>query len=57
MKEVHEYGKNQGCNMATICTISFQKALNLYEKLGYKVDLERKDNVNGTSCLFLRKDL
>lgn len=57
MKKVHEYGVEQGCKIATLCTMSFQNAFNFYEKLGYKVDLERKGYNSDSSCLFLRKDL
>ena len=57
MEKVHEYGRKQGCNMATICTMSFQNAVNFYKKLEYKVDFERQGYVKDASCLFLRKDL
>ena len=57
MEKVHEYGRIKECSMATVITMSFQSAIKLYKKLGYKIDLERKDNIHGASCLFLRKDL
>lgn len=57
MQQVHEYGINKGCSMATICTMSFQNAVNFYKKLGYKVDFQRQGYAKDASCLFLRKDL
>jgi ribosomal protein S18 acetylase RimI-like enzyme len=57
MEKVHEHGRKQGCSMATICTMSFQNAVNLYKKLEYKVDFERQGYAKDASCLFLRKDL
>lgn len=57
MNKVHEYGRLENCKMATVNTMSFQNALKFYEKLGYKVDLERKGYNNNSSCLFLRKNL
>ncbi len=57
MKQVHDYGLKLGCQIATVSTMSFQGANAFYEKLGYVVDFERNGYVNGSSCLFLRKDL
>lgn len=57
MQQVHEYGRKKSCSMATICTMTFQNAINFYEKLGYKVDFERQGYAKNASCLFLRKDL
>ena len=57
MEEAHQHGRLKECSMATVITMSFQSAVKFYEKLGYKIDLERKDNLHGASCLFLRKDL
>ena len=57
MEKVHESGRKHGCSMATICTMSFQNAVNFYKKLGYKVDFERQGYAKDASCLFLRRDL
>lgn len=57
MNAVHEYGKKSGCCMATVSTMSFQKAQDFYIKLGYKVDFTRSGYTQGSSCLFLRKNL
>ena len=57
MQKVEDYGKSTKCSMATICTMSFQGAIEFYKKLGYKIDFERKGYTNSSSCLFLRKDL
>jgi GNAT superfamily N-acetyltransferase len=45
MDKIHQYGKEQGCTMATLSTMSFQNALGLYQKLGYKIDFEREGYV------------
>jgi ribosomal protein S18 acetylase RimI-like enzyme len=57
MEKVHEYGRKQGYSMATLCTMSFQNAVNFYKKLGYKVDFERQGYAEDASYLFLRRDL
>lgn len=57
MEHVHDYGRKQGCSMATLSTMSFQGALDFYTKLGYVVDFERKGCAGNSSCLFLRKML
>lgn len=57
MKRVHEYGLEHACKMATLSTMNFQNALKFYEKLGYKIDFERKGYAGDSSCLFLRKGL
>jgi ribosomal protein S18 acetylase RimI-like enzyme len=57
MEKVHEHGRKQACSMATVCTMSFQNAVNFYKKLGYTVDFERQGYAKDASCLFLRKDL
>lgn len=57
MQQVHEYGREQGCNMATLCSMNFQNAVNFYKKLGYTVDFERQGYAKDASCLFLRRDL
>lgn len=43
--------------MATLITMNFMEAISLYKKCGYKIKFERKDKVNKTSQLFLRKRL
>jgi ribosomal protein S18 acetylase RimI-like enzyme len=57
MDKIHQYGKEQGCTMATLSTMSFQNALGLYQKLGYKIDFEREGYVQSSEMLFLRKEL
>lgn len=57
MKQVHDYGIEIGCTMATVNTMSFQKARSFYEHLGYICDFERDGYTNGGSCIFLRKTL
>lgn len=57
MDRVHAYGREVGCTMATVCTMSFQNARSFYENLGYVCDFERQGYANGSSCLFLKKVL
>lgn len=57
MGKVHEFGKLEGCKTATIQTMSFQGAKSFYEKLGYVQDFKRDGYVNGSSCIFMMKDL
>lgn len=38
MEEVHDYGREMHCKIATVATMNFQKAKVFYEKLGYKCD-------------------
>lgn len=56
MEAVHEYGKKQGCTIATVATMSFQ-APNFYKELGYKIDFSREGYNKGTSCIFMSKKL
>ena len=56
METVHDYGKKNGCAMATVCTMSFQ-AQGFYEKLGYIINFERHGYTQNSSCLFLQKKL
>ena len=57
MENVHDYGREIGCAMATVVTMCFQNAHVFYENLGYRCDFERSGYVNGSRCLFLRKVL
>lgn len=57
MDQVHHYGSENGCSMATVATMSFQEAKGFYEKLGYAVDFERPGYVKNTRCIFLKKSL
>lgn len=57
MNHVHDYGREQGCLQATVCTMSFQPARGLYEKIGYVCDFEQPGYTQGSSCIFLRKTL
>lgn len=57
MSEVHKYGIQKGCKIATIQTMTFQNAVGFYERLGYKVDHERKGYVENSSCISMVKKL
>lgn len=57
MDKVHEFGKLEGCKIANIQTMSFQGAASFYEKLGYVQDFKRSGYVEGSCCIFMRKDL
>jgi len=57
MEQVHDHGRQVGCAMATVATMSFQNVCSFYERLGYTVDFERNGYAKGSSCLFLRKNL
>lgn len=57
MAKVHEFGKLEGCKIATVQTMSFQGAQKFYEKLGYLQDFKRTGYVNGSNCIFMRKAL
>jgi len=57
MDAVHDYGRQSGCAMATVATMSFQNVEAFYEKLGYAMDFEREGYTKGARCLFLRKEL
>ncbi|MDP1974843.1 MAG: GNAT family N-acetyltransferase [Alphaproteobacteria bacterium] len=57
MQQVHDYGREIGCSMASIATMSFQKASKFYENLGYVCDFERIGYSNGASCVFMKKIL
>jgi GNAT superfamily N-acetyltransferase len=54
---VHEYGRQNGCTIATVATMSFQEARRFYEKLGYAVDFERKGYISNSSCIFMKRSL
>lgn len=56
MEAVHEYGKKQGCTIATVATMSFQVP-NFYKAIGYKIDFSRKNYSKGASCIFMSKKL
>ena len=57
MSQIHAYGREKGCTMATVATMSFQKAKAFYEKLGYVVDFERSGYTKQSSCIFLKRSL
>lgn len=57
MEQVHHYGREIGCRLATCATMSFQSARSFYEALGYQCDFERPGHIENTSCVFLRKSL
>lgn len=51
-----QYGRTKGCTMATINTMDWE-AIELYQSLGYEVDLARKGYKNDSTFYFLRKNL
>jgi GNAT superfamily N-acetyltransferase len=57
MEQVHALGREKGCTLATLTTLSFQGARSFYENLGYVCDFERSGYVGGSSCLFFKKVL
>jgi GNAT superfamily N-acetyltransferase len=57
MEQVHIWGKESGCHIATVRTMSFQKALLFYQALGYRTDYTRTGYIQNSSCLFLSKKL
>jgi GNAT superfamily N-acetyltransferase len=57
MEKVDDFGRENGCKMASVTTMSFQNAKGFYEKLGYRVDFERNGYVMGSSMIFLSKSL
>ena len=57
LDEVHNYGREAGCTMTTIATMSYQKALGFYEELGYVADFTREGYMDGSKAIFLKKEL
>jgi len=57
IESVHSYGASKGCNIATVCTMSFQDAKDFYLKCGYTVDYERSGYIKNSKCLFLKRVL
>jgi GNAT superfamily N-acetyltransferase len=57
MEKVHQYGREIGCVMATVASMSFQNARKFYEHLGYQCDFERPGYAKNASCIFLKKIL
>lgn len=55
MNEIDCYGRELGCHLATLITMSFQNAQEFYENLGYECDFKRPGYEDGSSCIFLRK--
>ena len=56
MEKVHEFGRENECNLATVTTMSFQ-APSFYKKLGYKVDFSRERYDKNALCIFMSKHL
>lgn len=56
IEKVHEFGRENGCNLATVTTMSFQ-APDFYKKLGYKVDFSREGYDKNALCIFMSKHL
>jgi GNAT superfamily N-acetyltransferase len=57
MEAVHDFGRQEGCKMATISSMSFQEAQGFYKKLGYSVDFERSGYSKNSSAIFMKKEL
>ncbi|WP_395462987.1 GNAT family N-acetyltransferase [Wolbachia endosymbiont of Cantharis cryptica] len=57
MEEVHDYGREMRCKIATVATMNFQGTKRFYESLGYECDFERQGYVDGATCIFLKKVL
>ncbi len=57
MKQVHDYGRKLGCQIATVSTMSFQSGYKFYKKLGYVLDFERPGYTQNSSCIFLKRSL
>lgn len=57
MEQVHTYGHEVGCKMATVATMSFQNALQFYQQLGYEKEFERLGYAKNSSCILLRKQI
>lgn len=56
VQSAEQYGITKGCTMATINTMDWE-ALDLYQSLGYEVDLAREGYKNNSTFYFLRKNL
>ena len=57
MQQVIEYGIQERCIKATLCTMNFQNALGFYQKLGYVIDFEESGYTNDSKCIFLSRKL
>lgn len=57
MEKVHTYGREVGCKLATVTTMSFRDTKSFYEKLGYTVDFEGPGYTKNSSRIFLRRNL
>ena len=57
MNQVHDYGREAGCKIATVATMSFQNARQFYEQLRYKKEFERQGYINKSSCILLKKNI
>lgn len=57
MESIHEYGRKNGCKIATVNTMSFLTAVQFYEKLGYEKDFERSGYAKNSSHIFFKKIL
>lgn len=57
MEKVHELGRDMGCSLSTVITLSFQGAKEFYERLGYECDFTRSGYIADSDCLFFKKVL
>lgn len=57
MEKVHDYGRQRGCTIATLRTMSFQNARPLYEKLGYVCQYDETGYTQGHRCFYMKREL
>jgi GNAT superfamily N-acetyltransferase len=56
LQSAEQFARDKHCTMATINTMDWE-ALELYQSLGYKVDLAREGYANNSTMYFLKKEL
>ncbi len=56
MDQVHNFGRENGCKLAAVTTMSFQ-APGFYIKLGYKVDFSREGYERNALCIYMSRHL
>lgn len=57
MESIHEYGRKNGCKIATVNTMSFLEAVKFYKQLGYEQDFVRNGYSHDSSQIFFKKEL
>jgi GNAT superfamily N-acetyltransferase len=56
LQSAEQFARDKHCTMATINTMDWE-ALELYQSLGYRVDLSREGYANNSTMYFLKKEL